>query len=214
MDSAVPLAEFVRRTRAAVLPFDAQKELFTDEQSPGGQRVAPSRTLSIEELPVALAVLKYGTSQLEPIAYNALRMSVGTVVLLALACALAPMPPRRDIRQLMLLGVLGHGVYQGFFINGLALTRAGTAALVVDQRLIEERLEGLVGERVYLGYLMRGAETVEKVQNRYAPGQRRGRGNGCPAGCLNSRAIFVNVHDRLSPVGSKCALNAGGLRRA
>ena len=31
----------------------------------------------------------------------------------------------------MLLGVLGHGVYQGLFINGLARTRAGTAALVV-----------------------------------------------------------------------------------
>src|SRR5581483_4848403 len=77
------------------------------------------------------AVLKFGTSKLEPIAYNAIRMSVGTVVLLTLACLLAPMPSRADIRRLMLLGVLGHGVYQGFFINGLALTRAGTAALVV-----------------------------------------------------------------------------------
>lgn len=77
------------------------------------------------------AVLKFGTSKLEPIAYNAVRMSVGTVVLLSLACALLPLPSRADIRRLMVLGVLGHGVYQGFFINGLALTRAGTAALVV-----------------------------------------------------------------------------------
>jgi drug/metabolite transporter (DMT)-like permease len=77
------------------------------------------------------AVLKYGTTVLEPIAYNAIRMSVGTVVLLGLAALIAPMPSRRDILRLMLLGVLGHGVYQGLFINGLALTRAGTAALVV-----------------------------------------------------------------------------------
>jgi drug/metabolite transporter (DMT)-like permease len=77
------------------------------------------------------AVLKYGTSQLEPIAYNAVRMTVGTALLVSLACALAPLPRGSDIRRLMLLGVLGHGVYQGFFIYGLALTRAGTAALVV-----------------------------------------------------------------------------------
>ncbi|MDA1080213.1 MAG: DMT family transporter [Gemmatimonadetes bacterium] len=77
------------------------------------------------------AVLKYGTTVLEPIAYNAIRMSLGTVVLLGVACAMAPLPSRRDIAKLMLLGILGHGVYQGLFINGLALTRAGTAALVV-----------------------------------------------------------------------------------
>lgn len=77
------------------------------------------------------AVLKYGTNVLEPIAYNAIRMTVGTVVLLALASVLAPMPSRTDIGRLMLLGVLGHGVYQGFFIYGLAMTAAGTAALVV-----------------------------------------------------------------------------------
>jgi drug/metabolite transporter (DMT)-like permease len=77
------------------------------------------------------AVLKYGTTVLEPIAYNAIRMSVGTVVLLGLAMAISKRPSGKDIGRLMLLGVLGHGVYQGLFINGLALTRAGTAALVV-----------------------------------------------------------------------------------
>ncbi|MDQ8164209.1 MAG: DMT family transporter [Gemmatimonadota bacterium] len=77
------------------------------------------------------AVLKYGTTVVEPIAYNAIRMAVGTIVLLGLAVAIAPIPSRPDIGRLMLLGILGHGVYQGLFINGLALTRAGTAALVV-----------------------------------------------------------------------------------
>lgn len=77
------------------------------------------------------AVLKYGTTVVEPIAFNAIRMSVGTIVLLSVACAFAPIPSRHDIGRLMLLGVLGHGVYQGLFIYGLAMTKAGTAALVV-----------------------------------------------------------------------------------
>jgi len=77
------------------------------------------------------AVLKYGTNVLEPIAYNATRMVVGTIVLLAIALAVARRPSWEEIRRLMLLGVLGHGVYQALFITGLARTRAGTAALVV-----------------------------------------------------------------------------------
>jgi drug/metabolite transporter (DMT)-like permease len=106
----------------------------------GGELTAHRRTVLLTELGLLLmaliwglnfAVLKYGTTALEPIAYNAIRMSVGTVALIGLAMLMAPMPARADIRRLMLLGVLGHGVYQGLFINGLALTRAGTAALVV-----------------------------------------------------------------------------------
>jgi drug/metabolite transporter (DMT)-like permease len=101
---------------------------------------AQRRTLLLTELGLVVmaliwglnfAVLKYGTSVLEPIAYNAIRMSVGTLLLLVLAGLLAPRPAWTDVRRLMLLGVLGHGVYQGLFINGLARTRAGTAALVV-----------------------------------------------------------------------------------
>ncbi len=108
--------------------------------APGGNSHAHRRTVLTTELGLVLmaliwgfnfAVLKYGTTVLEPIAYNAIRMSVGTIALLALGYFMAPMPSWRDIGRLMLLGVLGHGVYQGLFINGLALTRAGTAALVV-----------------------------------------------------------------------------------
>ena len=42
-----------------------------------------------------------------------------------------PQLPGHDIRALMLLGALGTGLYQLFFITGLAMTRAGTASLVV-----------------------------------------------------------------------------------
>lgn len=106
----------------------------------GTNSAAYRRTVLLTELGLLLmaliwglnfAVLKYGTTALEPIAYNAIRMSVGTVAIITLATVMAPRPSALDIRRLMLLGVLGHGVYQGLFINGLAMTRAGTAALVV-----------------------------------------------------------------------------------
>lgn len=113
---------------------------MTSTAAPDATLAAAKRIVLLTELGLLLmaliwglnfAVLKYGTTVLEPIAYNAVRMTVGTVVLLALAMLLAPVPSRRDIWRLMLLGVLGHGVYQGLFINGLSMTRAGTAALVV-----------------------------------------------------------------------------------
>jgi drug/metabolite transporter (DMT)-like permease len=78
------------------------------------------------------AVMKYGTQVLDPLAYNGVRMTLATVVLLAIIRGQrAKLPAWRDIRALMLLGVLGHGIYQGFFILGLARTRAGTASLVI-----------------------------------------------------------------------------------
>ncbi|MHB1297233.1 MAG: DMT family transporter [Gemmatimonadaceae bacterium] len=81
---------------------------------------------------VNFSVVKYATQVMEPLAYNALRMTLGCLVLFAIAYA---RPGRRadaaDRRRLMLLGVLGHCVYQVLFIKGITLTRAGTASLVV-----------------------------------------------------------------------------------
>jgi drug/metabolite transporter (DMT)-like permease len=77
-------------------------------------------------------VMKYGTDVLEPLAYNGVRLAIGSVVMLAILKSRGlPRLPWRDIRGLMLLGSLGTGLYQLFFINGLAMTRAGTASLVI-----------------------------------------------------------------------------------
>ena len=77
-------------------------------------------------------VMKYGTDVLAPFAYNGVRLVIGSaVMLLILRVAGAPLLPWRDIRALMLLGLLGTGLYQVFFITGLAMTRAGTASLVI-----------------------------------------------------------------------------------
>jgi drug/metabolite transporter (DMT)-like permease len=78
------------------------------------------------------AVMKYGTDVLEPFAYNGVRLAIGSIVMLAILYARKmPHLPWRDIRGLMLLGSLGTGLYQLFFITGLAMTRAGTASLVI-----------------------------------------------------------------------------------
>lgn len=81
---------------------------------------------------VNFSVVKYGTQVMEPLAYNALRMTIGCAVLMVFALW---RPGRKasgpDRLRLMGLGVLGHCIYQVLFINGIALTRAGTASLVI-----------------------------------------------------------------------------------
>jgi drug/metabolite transporter (DMT)-like permease len=81
---------------------------------------------------VNFSVVKYGTQVMAPLAYNALRMTLACVVLLTIARFMPGRPlARADRWRLMALGLLGHCIYQVLFINGIALTRAGTAALMV-----------------------------------------------------------------------------------
>ena len=78
------------------------------------------------------AVLKYGTQVLAPLAYNGVRMLVGALALVAITLPdKKNRPAPKDIGRLALLGVLGHGVYQALFIQGISRTRAGTASLVI-----------------------------------------------------------------------------------
>jgi drug/metabolite transporter (DMT)-like permease len=77
-------------------------------------------------------VMKYGTDMIDPFAYNGVRVTIGAIVMLAILWfRRAPELPWRDKKSLMLLGLLGTGLYQLFFISGLARTRAGTASLVI-----------------------------------------------------------------------------------
>lgn len=81
---------------------------------------------------VNFSVVKFGLRYMEPLAFNAVRVLVaaGALMLIARAQRL-PLPPRKQIVGLLLLGVLGHGVYQGLFVEGMAHTRAGNASLVM-----------------------------------------------------------------------------------
>lgn len=81
---------------------------------------------------INFSVMKYGVTALTPTGFNALRVSLATVALTAVAFAPGThRPSPADARRLMALGLLGHAAYQMFFANGLNHSRAGTAALVI-----------------------------------------------------------------------------------
>jgi drug/metabolite transporter (DMT)-like permease len=82
---------------------------------------------------VNFVVVKYATQVFDPVAFTGLR--VGTVALFLVIVAFARggiSLPRRDVVALLLLGVLGNGLYQLFFVHGVARTRAGNAALIIS----------------------------------------------------------------------------------
>jgi len=81
---------------------------------------------------VNYTVAKYGTRTVPPLAYNAVRIAMAVVVLLAIGWLRShDRPSRRDILALTSIGVIGNGVYQLCFIEGLARSRAGTVALML-----------------------------------------------------------------------------------
>ncbi|MFL5581543.1 MAG: DMT family transporter [Gemmatimonadaceae bacterium] len=103
----------------------------------GAQRRAALATEALLLLMVLIwgvnfSVVKFGTSVLAPLAYNGLRVALAAVGLWAIALATSNhWPSRRDALALVGLGFIGNGVYQLLFIEGIARTRAGSAALVI-----------------------------------------------------------------------------------
>jgi drug/metabolite transporter (DMT)-like permease len=83
--------------------------------------------------------VKYGTSVLDPLALNGVRVSLAAVALVIVSqvatmfFAVEPegWPRARDAIALLALGTLGNGVYQILFVEGIARTRAGDAALLI-----------------------------------------------------------------------------------
>jgi drug/metabolite transporter (DMT)-like permease len=81
---------------------------------------------------VNFIVVKIGTQLMLPLAFNGARVGIAAVSLVLIALVMRERwPSRRDAIALLLLGVIGNGLYQLFFIEGVARTRAGTAALVL-----------------------------------------------------------------------------------
>ncbi len=77
------------------------------------------------------SVVKFGTNLIEPLAYNGVRTMLAAVVLAGIVLAGKNLPRPRDAMALLALGVLGNGIYQYLFVEGIARTRASDAALVV-----------------------------------------------------------------------------------
>lgn len=81
---------------------------------------------------VNFVVVKYATQIFSPVAFTGLRVGAAALFLLSVAFARGRISlPRRDVIGLLLLGVIGNGLYQLFFVHGVARTRAGNAALIV-----------------------------------------------------------------------------------
>jgi len=82
---------------------------------------------------VNYAVVKYATGELPPLAFNSARVVLAVVVLFGIVTVSGYTLPRgRDLLALLALGALGNGLYQIFFIEGIARTRAGDAALLIS----------------------------------------------------------------------------------
>lgn len=81
---------------------------------------------------INFSVIKFATLSFSPPALTGLRVGLAAVFLIGVAFAGArPQLARRDVLILLALGVLGNGLYQLFFVHGVARTRAGNAALIV-----------------------------------------------------------------------------------
>jgi drug/metabolite transporter (DMT)-like permease len=100
---------------------------------------------------VNFSVIKYATAVFSPLAFTGLRVGIAAAVLMAIAFSRRrPWPPRRDVITLILLGVVGNGLYQILFVEGLSRTKVGNAVLIVASApafiAIASRLKGI--ERV------------------------------------------------------------------
>jgi drug/metabolite transporter (DMT)-like permease len=77
-------------------------------------------------------VAKYGTQVFAPLAFNCARIALATTVLWTIVLVRgSARPVRRDVLALLALGMLGNGLYQIFFVEGLARSRASDTALVL-----------------------------------------------------------------------------------
>lgn len=81
---------------------------------------------------INFSVVKFGTRLISPLAFNGVRVALAAVALVAVALVVREgLPDRRTTWSLLGLGVIGNGLYQIFFIEGVARTQAGAASLVL-----------------------------------------------------------------------------------
>jgi drug/metabolite transporter (DMT)-like permease len=82
---------------------------------------------------VNFPVVKHALAEFDPLAFNALRFVLASLLVGAVLRARGQLrlPAREDVPRVLLLGVLGNVVYQMCFILGLDRTQAGTAAVML-----------------------------------------------------------------------------------
>jgi drug/metabolite transporter (DMT)-like permease len=81
---------------------------------------------------VNFVVIKFATHVLPIVAFNAVRVSLAAVALvIAGSLTGGPWPGRKQALSLLALGILGNGIYQMLFVQGVAHTRASDAAILI-----------------------------------------------------------------------------------
>ncbi len=81
---------------------------------------------------VNYSIVKYGASVLDPLAFNCIRIVLAAAGLaVVMRATKVTWPSGRTALSLLALGALGNGLYQVLFIEGIARTRAGDAALML-----------------------------------------------------------------------------------
>src|SRR6266545_7312964 len=81
---------------------------------------------------VNFSIAKYALERVPPLAFNALRFPLASLLLLAVLGLRGNvrLPGRADWSRVLIFGLLGNLLYQLCFIFGLDHTRAGTASLL------------------------------------------------------------------------------------
>jgi drug/metabolite transporter (DMT)-like permease len=82
---------------------------------------------------VNFAVVKHALADIQPLAFNAMRFAIASVLVLGVLRARGELslPDRADIPRVVALGLLGNVIYQMCFILGLNRTAAGHASLIL-----------------------------------------------------------------------------------
>jgi drug/metabolite transporter (DMT)-like permease len=143
---------------------------------------------------VNFGVVKYATQVFNPVAFTGLRVGTAALFLVLVAFARGRFAlARRDVIGLLMAGVIGNGLYQLFFVHGVARTRAGNAALIVAAApafiALLARLRGL--ERVKRMTLVGIALSVLGVGLVIAGSARPS--NGQTTTLLGSVLVFLGV---------------------
>ena len=112
-----------------------------------------------------VTVVKVGLREVGPLAYNIVRFTCASAVLLIVARLSegSLLVERRDVGRLLLLGLVGHTLYQICFIEGIARTTASSTSLLFGSspvvialisRLVGHERVGLYGAAgALLGFL-------------------------------------------------------------
>jgi len=82
---------------------------------------------------INFTVVKIALTDFSPLSFNSLRFSLASLFLLTLLWVLERDLSfrREDLVRLVLLGLIGHTIYQLLFIHGIARTTAGNSSLIL-----------------------------------------------------------------------------------